>query len=202
MRHIIFLLTISLFIISCGQTDTKQKELELKEKELALKEKELDIKQKELNINLDTSNLKKDNSNQAATIPPTKNISTDNQTASLPFVGKKNIDEFWLVGEGSGQNILYSIEIKSNGDVYLTKSVVVSYSGDVQSKKQKFVGKYQAILKGVGEFSPNEYYKITKNKFSIVDEQGNPLKLSGCCNQHSIAETGKQFKCECEGQYY
>lgn len=32
MRHIIFLLTISLFIMSCGQNETKQKESELKEK--------------------------------------------------------------------------------------------------------------------------------------------------------------------------
>jgi hypothetical protein len=46
MRHIIFILTISLFLISCGQTDTKQKELELKERELALKEKELNQQQK------------------------------------------------------------------------------------------------------------------------------------------------------------
>ena len=52
MRHIIFLLTISLFLISCGQNETKQKELELKEKELALKERELDLKEKDTN-NLD-----------------------------------------------------------------------------------------------------------------------------------------------------
>ncbi|MBL0202164.1 MAG: hypothetical protein IPP81_19010 [Chitinophagaceae bacterium] len=47
MRHIIILLTISLFLMSCGQNDTKQKELELKEKELALKQKELELKEKE-----------------------------------------------------------------------------------------------------------------------------------------------------------
>jgi len=52
MRHIIFLLTASLFLISCGQNETKQKELELKEKELALKERELVLKEK------DTNNLK------------------------------------------------------------------------------------------------------------------------------------------------
>lgn len=48
MRHIIFLLTVSLFLISCGQNDTKEKELELKEKELALKQKELDLKEKQI----------------------------------------------------------------------------------------------------------------------------------------------------------
>ncbi|MBL0202166.1 MAG: hypothetical protein IPP81_19020 [Chitinophagaceae bacterium] len=49
MRHLIFLLTFSLFLISCGQTDTKQKELELKEKELALKERELVLNVKDTN---------------------------------------------------------------------------------------------------------------------------------------------------------
>lgn len=47
MRYVFFLMTISLFIMSCGQTDTKQKELELKERELALREKELESKLKD-----------------------------------------------------------------------------------------------------------------------------------------------------------
>ena len=64
-----------------------------------------------------------------------------------------------------------------------------------------YVGKFSPILKGISEFSPNEYYKITKNKFSIVDKQGNLLKLSGCCNQHSIAESGIEYKCTCEEQF-
>ena len=36
-----------LMLFSCGQNDTKQKELELKEKELALKEKELNLREKD-----------------------------------------------------------------------------------------------------------------------------------------------------------
>lgn len=52
MRHIIFILTLTSLLLSCGQTDTKQKELELKERELALKEKEFAFKEK------DTSNFK------------------------------------------------------------------------------------------------------------------------------------------------
>lgn len=55
MRYIIFLWTISLFIVSCGQNDTKQKELELKERELILKEKELELKLKD--TALSTKNL-------------------------------------------------------------------------------------------------------------------------------------------------
>jgi hypothetical protein len=41
-----------MLLISCGQNETKQKELELKEKELALKEREIALKEK------DTTNLK------------------------------------------------------------------------------------------------------------------------------------------------
>lgn len=47
MRPLIFILALS--ILSCGQSDTKQKELDLKEKELALKEKELALKEKDSN---------------------------------------------------------------------------------------------------------------------------------------------------------
>jgi len=50
MRHIILLVAIAT-LFSCGQNDTKQKELELKERELALKEKEFAAKQ------TDTSHL-------------------------------------------------------------------------------------------------------------------------------------------------
>lgn len=57
MRHIIFLLTFSLFLISCGQNDTKQKELELKEKELALKQRELDLKEKQISGDTSAKNV-------------------------------------------------------------------------------------------------------------------------------------------------
>ena len=46
MRHIILLVVVTT-LLSCGQNDTKQKELELKEKDLALKEKDLALKEKE-----------------------------------------------------------------------------------------------------------------------------------------------------------
>jgi hypothetical protein len=44
MRPLFLILTLT--ILSCGQSETKQKELELKEKELALREKELELKEK------------------------------------------------------------------------------------------------------------------------------------------------------------
>jgi len=55
MRHIIFLLIVSMFFISCGQDESKQKELELKERELALKERELNFKEKDLNSSTNIS---------------------------------------------------------------------------------------------------------------------------------------------------
>ena len=44
MRHFILLITVAA-LFSCGQNETKQKELEVKERELALKEKEFAAKQ-------------------------------------------------------------------------------------------------------------------------------------------------------------
>jgi len=47
MKQLLITLTLSIFILSCGQNDIKQKELELKERELALKEKELALIQQD-----------------------------------------------------------------------------------------------------------------------------------------------------------
>jgi hypothetical protein len=47
MRRSLTLLTIAFVIASCGQSNNKQKELELKERELALKQKELELKERE-----------------------------------------------------------------------------------------------------------------------------------------------------------
>ena len=72
MRHIIFILTLSFFIISCGQNDTKQKELELKEKELALKQKELELKEKEVKTDSNSINPQ-----------PTNKVSSNNITSGI-----------------------------------------------------------------------------------------------------------------------
>jgi hypothetical protein len=47
MKQLLIIFTLCIFILSCGQNDTKQKELELRERELALKEKELALKQQD-----------------------------------------------------------------------------------------------------------------------------------------------------------
>ena len=61
MQHLVFLLTISLLLMSCGQNETKQKELELKERELNLKEKELKLKLNDTT----TSSIKNSNANNS-----------------------------------------------------------------------------------------------------------------------------------------
>ncbi|MBL0202357.1 MAG: hypothetical protein IPP81_20030 [Chitinophagaceae bacterium] len=78
MRHIIFLLTISLFIVSCGQNETKQKELELKERELALKEKEFAKKEKDTSY-LNTQRPETNNKNN-----PQETKSTSSQITISP----------------------------------------------------------------------------------------------------------------------
>lgn len=60
MRHIILLVTIAT-LLSCGQSDNKQKELELREKKLALKEKELNLKENDTTQN--ATSLQKNSSN-------------------------------------------------------------------------------------------------------------------------------------------
>ena len=47
MRHLILLIAVAT-LFSCGQNDTKQKELELKEKELELRQKELNLKESDI----------------------------------------------------------------------------------------------------------------------------------------------------------
>lgn len=46
MRHFILFIAVAT-MLSCGQNETNQKELELKEKELTLKEKELNLREKD-----------------------------------------------------------------------------------------------------------------------------------------------------------
>ena len=51
MRYIIYAL-VTAFLLSCNQSEIKQKELALKEKELALRERELALKEKDsVNLN-------------------------------------------------------------------------------------------------------------------------------------------------------
>jgi hypothetical protein len=51
MRYLFLFTIIATILISCGQNDIKQKELELKEREIVLKEKEFALKQNDSSTN-------------------------------------------------------------------------------------------------------------------------------------------------------
>jgi len=80
----------SVLIASCGQSDTKQKELELKERELALKEKELAMKEKDTTSNYAmTSN----------TTSNTPTINNDIPKPKVPIVKAANVLPTWTPKE-------------------------------------------------------------------------------------------------------
>ena len=88
--------------MSCGQNDTKQKELELKERELALKEKEFALKQKDSALTQTNTSTK-----------PVQQISTSNigtnfiglwkHRGSLNGIGEINIDFIKITKENNGR---------------------------------------------------------------------------------------------------
>ncbi len=99
MRLLIFILVLS--ISSCGQNDSKQKELDLKERELAVKEKELKL-QKD---SLDAVNKIAVNNQTNTTNTPVNEQATD----PSKFTGS------WT---GQGQDL---IEIRfNNGQYFIT----------------------------------------------------------------------------------
>ena len=124
------------------------------------------------------------------------------ESLGLPFLGTKDLVEFWLVGYGGGFNVFYGIRIDENKNVWLLKNISYAREDVLEEKSEFYVGKYSSIMKGIGEFDKNEYYRITKDNFVIVDSRGNDLDLSGCCNQHVITETGRDFFCRCSSEFY
>ena len=108
MKQLIFLFTISLFTMSCGQTDTKQKELELKERELVLKEKEFAIK------NPDTSISK------TKIIDTIKKVNKVEEKLKLPFTGSYN---YCIQKNESGATGNAKVTISDDGKLTLIGSV-------------------------------------------------------------------------------
>ena len=160
MRHIIFILSISLLLISCGQNETKQKELELKEKELALKEKELALKYN------DTASAKMPSADTSKQITKTEVAST----LQLPFIGEK----YFNFGGGSGTGS--SITITKDGLVII-KGVPDPGAERMGAKGEiEFKGQYKTIIKTKDGIR----YKIEADKISMVDAKGNIEK--GCGN--------------------
>lgn len=105
MQHLIKICTLTFLVVSCGQNNNKQKELELKERELAIKEKELEQKQ-----------------SQKTSDTPTSTIHQESKTTDLPFIGTKTFCIKKDVDESTGS---LSVTIKGDG--------AISYKGNLKN---------------------------------------------------------------------
>lgn len=152
MRQIIFILTISLFIMSCGQNDTKQRELELKERELALKEKELSLK---YNDSTHLQTVKLDTTNKIAN-------TEIKQQEDLPFVGKR----IYNMDGGSGTANI--ITITKDGLVTIQGVPSNEAANEGAKGEIEFKGQYKPIIKT----KRGSIYKIEVDKISLVNEKG------------------------------
>lgn len=163
MRHTIFLLTVSLLIMSCGQNDTNQKELELKERELALKEKELALKQKD------------------TTSPETKVAITKSATESLPsssetynYAGHSNFKTFWndfkkAVAAGDKDAVAKMTNIPFKDNTYQNGKTGRLSASSVQ----QFLLNYDKI------FTPSVVKAINANKYRGWTDMSNDEIGSG-----------------------
>ncbi|MBL0202359.1 MAG: hypothetical protein IPP81_20040 [Chitinophagaceae bacterium] len=97
MRDLILLIAVAT-LFSCGQNDTKQKELELKEKELELRQKELNIKESE--IKKGDSILSNSHNN------PQENLKSIDQTTSN--IGE-NFIGIWQFKDNFGEDAFLKI---------------------------------------------------------------------------------------------
>lgn len=79
MKYLFIIFTFAL--LSCGQNETKQKELELKERELALKEKELVLREKDSSHLIPAAQEVKIND----TVPVIKKSLTDGKIMTMTF---------------------------------------------------------------------------------------------------------------------
>lgn len=174
MRHIIFILTISLFLLSCNQNHTKQKELELKERELELKEKELSLKYSDSTH----SKPSRDTTKQIANLEI-------KQKLDLPFIGKR----IYNMDGGSGTASIITI---TEDGLVIIKGVPSPGAAGLGAKGEiEFKGPYKPIIKTKDGYR----YKIEPDKISLVNEKGEIEKGCGSggiqANEPCTAMLGK-----------
>ncbi len=119
--------------IGCGQTSSKQKELELKERELALKEREFALKEKGL--------LKVDSMAQKIAIAPVKNVIYTKENAEVKLI----INPQKMDNEGFGQitflkndkMLFYYVQKTQKGKIVIngTKYILTNCSNGENSYK-------------------------------------------------------------------
>lgn len=184
MRKIFFLFAASLFMMSCGQTDTKQKKLELKERELALKEREFELKTKE------SGNI------QNPISEPAKIVAPKEQTVKTP----NSQDE--ILTDGSAVT-------EFTKEMLLSESTLLDIQNGTGKHNNNKVGKIDFVTKQVkNEINsisignliinvnvPSEGKNMTKESlmwFNKIVKPGSKIKYSYYC-------TGNEFKgTDCE----
>ena len=172
MRHNIFILSIITLLLSCGQNDTKQKELELKEREIAVREKELALKQRDSlnkqNAKITESQISNDtktevNSNKEKTKEEKweifwtdfKNSFNAKDKAKIAALTSKEFD----CSNCSGSDIyawLNEIAFFNNGNFNTIKKML---NGRVKNIKSKDFGD----CKATGNGGSGEFYFIYKD---------------------------------------
>lgn len=183
MRNILSVLSVTiivtLLIVSCGQSNTKQKELELKEKELALKEKELALQEKGM-ANSDSNNKKtQSNSNE---VTKQSNQSPQNETQKSNFTNDDFIGCWYWGDEKEGFAIL---NVKPNGILNIHR---LDLDMDVEAG-YKITDNKIIFTKNNLLMQTKWHLESSKNNIFLVEEYANnpgKFKKIDCNNNKSI----------------
>lgn len=153
----------SIIMVSCGQNNNKQKELELKERELALKEKEFYL-----------DSLQKTSSNKTSTAKSTQTENKINNNTPQTVQNNLETDENIFIGkweedrEGSMRT-----KIAKKGSGYYVES---SWESDaIESGKFQLIDG-SLVGKTSNQFYPNNYtkvsFKLSFDKKSLMYNSG------------------------------
>lgn len=159
----------SFLLISCGQTSTRKKELELKEREIALKEKELSLKEKGV-LASDSIIPEKDKvqkSNQS-------NMEKENKNSAISEIETQcNILNIWLkdaIGYNTGINInsfkKSNLNSAQNYKILISNSVKDKIAYRVTGLKPEIeISNKSIILRFENEEYSYEKFIILEDKF-------------------------------------
>ena len=196
MRHFILLIAVAT-LLSCGQNDTKQKELNLKEKELALRQKELELKEKEIKKDTIVNN-----------IVSTTNSATKNSNPEQLILDIRK--EFKRINSAQLTKKKYSFACKNdpaNGTViyYLDNGKVVKiaidwgFAGDYSTtseyyyKNDKFIFGYDVAIGGPAEGAETKSEERTYvNNDKTIRYMQNQKIIS--CTTCEFKESSKEYK--------
>lgn len=192
MKNILSALSVTIIvtflIISCGQTNTKQKELELKEKELALKEKELALQEKGM-TNSDSNNRKtQSNSNE---VIKQSNQSTQIETQKTNFTNDDFMGCWYWGDEKEGFAIL---NVKPNGILKIHRlDLDMDIDAGYKITENKIIFTKNNLL-----MQTKWHLESSKNNIYLVEEYANKpgkFKKVDCNNKKSIITSNNDNIC-------